>query len=460
MMHWFSPRLSLALGSTAMVAALAAALDLRRRRRRQRRSLPDFDAVVDRSLLLTEKYDLKGTLFGATAQAIPMWVADADLPMCPRIHEAIVERARTPSFGYTIQPLWLWEAVARWLFVNHGWNVDPGSFVFSKCVINGVVGCLRAFTLPGDACLVFTPLYGPLQRLVEAEGRRLVRHGMQRSRRSVAQLAKDGGALPLETMMYSLDFDGLEAQIVREAVRLIIFCNPHNPGGRVWFPEELQCLAAICERNNVIVISDEVHADWCLFGHRHTPMATIMNKTLVATVSGPGKSFWIPGLDCSFVILQDEELRNGYNAATAHTLTNEGGVFATTVMYAAYTSGGPWLEAAKAYVERNVIDVELFVAARMQRVKVWRPMATILVWLDFGEVGLPDEEVHRLLVESGIVLSPGIHFGKEGKNFQRMNVACTRAVLQEALRRLEKAVAIMAEQAQLLGHPSPAGLLQ
>ena len=259
--------------------------------------------------------------------------------------------------------------------------MDPESFVFANSAVTGAIACVRAFTVPGDSILVLTPLYGRLQTLVEGEGRRLVRQSLATV---PMELPQGGGAPPVRTAAFGIDFERLEANIRSERVRMLLFCNPHNPGGRAWLPAELRELVQICRRHGVLIVSDEVHMDWCLFGNRHTPVATVARPDEVVTLGGPGKAFWIQGLQASFVALEDEALRARYQAVVAHTAESEGSVFATAGMLAAYTSGGAWLESAKAYIEGNVMEVEGFLARHLPEVRAWHPMATFLVWLDLG----------------------------------------------------------------------------
>jgi len=385
---------------------------------------PDFDTILDRTGYYADKFDPEISK-AETSDASQMWIADMDFPVCKRIMAAIQQRAAHPSLGYTFQPTQLWEAVAAWFAQHHDWVVQPSSFVFSVTTSSAASACVRAFSSPGDAVMVLTPLYKPLQSLVECEGRRLVRHSLVQS---------DG--------VYDIDFQAFQMEIEREAVRILVFCNPHNPSGRVWKRPELERVLEICRKHDVLVVSDDVHADWCLFGNTYTPLAALADAGEVVTLGGPGKSFGLPGLQSGFVVLEDPALRARYLGAIAHTHTHEGSVFATVGMMAGYSEGAAWLRHAKAYVEKNILLVEEFLKARVPEVRAWRPQATILMWLDFSALHMTAEQLRAMLLKGGLVLSPGVQFGIEGHHFQRMNVACSKIVVQKALKRLERVVGL------------------
>jgi len=249
---------------------------------------------------------------------------------------------------------------------------------------------------------------------------------------------------------YFIDFQLLEEQIQTEAVRMLILCSPHNPGGRVWLAGELQRLAEICSRHDVMIISDEIHADWCLFGHVHTPMAQVASGCKLITLGGCGKTFFLPGLQGAFAAIEDDAIREQFQAAAALTFDDEGGAFTTVAMLAAYRHGAEWLEDVKAYVEGNILLVETFIVQHLPEVRVWRPMATFLVWLDFRGLGqnITPAVLQKAIVDAGVILSPGTQFSEESPMFQRMNVACPRHLVRQSLERLQHAVTSLKCQQQ------------
>lgn len=385
--------------------------------------VPNFDVVVDRKSVWSEKHDKVSR--GATADAIPMGVADLDFPCCSKIQQALMERCRHPTFGYTTVPRELRSAAATWLLQQHGWIVDPDAFVFSASAVASYVACLRAFSSAGDGVLIMTPLYAPLQDAISREGRQPIRH----------KLRADGG-------VYRFDLTTLRAQLRDRGsrVRIVVLCNPHNPGGTVWTREDLTGLGALCKEFGVLVISDEVWMDWCLFGNRHVPMATVAPAGLqVITLTGPGKTWSLAGLHCTFAVILDLQLKQKYLQSVQRTFGDEGSVFAMTGALAAYRFGAPWSIAVKAYVEENISTVDAFIQAHLPAVRVWRPQATYLVWLDFGAAGLDPQAVQRRLLTAGVLLKAGGAFGSESTHYQRMNVGCARSVLLEALRRVGRA---------------------
>ena len=394
-------------------------------------AFPEFQEPLDRS----QHYTVKHTF--CPPGAIPLWVADMDLPLDPTIHAAIKERAGHASFGYTIQPPELWEAVARWLRVEHGWHVRPDELIFTGNLVSATVNALRAYTKPGDAVAVVRPLYTPLQTLVVGSGRRLV--------------SVDAGPGAAVESPLTLDLAALRASLAAERVAALIWCSPHNPSGRVWTRAELRAVATMCKELDVFIISDEIHCDLVLWGLVHTPMALAcadVGHTRVLVASSPGKTWNLAGLHCGFVVVQDAVLRAKYRAVVEHAYLHYGSAFATTGMLAAYVHGGPWRTRVCRYIESQVHFVERFLAAHAPELVPARPQASFLVWVDCARLGLDalrggaTSELCRFFLDAGVKLSDGWSFGGEATaQYQRINVACSRAVLAEALARIAAAVA-------------------
>jgi len=335
-----------------------------------------------------------------------------DLPCSPEIVAALRRRTEHPTFGYTYQPGEIWRLVQRWLLEEHAWQVATDAFVFCASVVTAAAAALWAFTEPGDAVLLLTPLYEPLQKVVEGAGRRLRRH-----------------ALSMLDGRYVLERERLERDL--EGCKALLFCNPQNPGGRVWRPEELRMVADLCRHGGVFILSDEIWSDWCLFGHRHRPLALEAGSGQpVITFMAPTKTWNLAGLHCSFLVIEDAALRERYLASVAYAFLHYGSTFATEAMLAAYEHGRPWLEGAKRYVEAQLLHCEEFLLARCApEIRPLRPEATYLLWLDCS--GLGAEEPAKLLRdEAGVLLSPGVDFGGEATaQFVRLNAAASRQTL-------------------------------
>ena len=419
-----------ALFTPAALLAPAALLLYLVHRRRRRRIHFDFDTIIDRRGRHAVKTDLTKLVFGAhAADALPLWVADMDLPICPHIQAAIFERAAHPIFGYTVQPAAMWAATSAWLRERHGWDVAPDAFVFSATVVSSFCNLLHLLTAPGDAVLVMTPLYAPLQASVTGCGRRLVRHSLHRG----------------DDDVYTIDGPGrsLEATLDDERVRLVLLCNPQNPTGRVWSEPELELLCSRCARRSIPIVSDEIWMDWTLFGARHTPLAPVGARCgcEVVTLGAPTKTWALAGLHSSWLAFGDAALKARYVARYEPTSLLYGSTFATEATLAAYTQGGPWLAAAKAYIEANLEYVIGFLAAHVPAVSPIRPQATYLLLLDCSALGLAPAELDALFVAKARILpSHGAQFGEDAAQFQRLNCAVARAVLEEAMRRLRAAI--------------------
>ena len=412
-------------------------------------------------------------------QVLPLWVADMDLPTAPSIQSAIAERAQHPTFGYTIQPTELWRRVARWWDQRHGWRgLEPEDFVFTSNLISSTVIGLRAFTQRGDVVVALLPLYHPLQEAVTGSGRKLVRVFLKLVRRASPE------------QRYDIDFDALRAAIADHQAKLLLWCSPHNPGGRVWTRGELRRVVDLAREHDVFIISDEIHSDLVLPPARncdtstgagegcacqHTPLALVAREDCgsyprVMTMAGPGKTFNLAGIHSSYVIITDSDVRARYLQVAEPAFLHFGSTFATTALMAAYASPseatpahgtrgaraisapGPWLDALLVHLRDNVDFVSDFVHRRLPLIHVMRPQASYLVWLDCSGLGLDgscDGEcgegsrspLDRFFVEEAkVMLSPGAQFGGAvTAQFMRVNVACPRAFLERAMTNIARA---------------------
>lgn len=426
-----------------VAAAIAAVYVVYRRRR------PPFDALVDRGGMFTVKHELTGVIHGAKASgAIQLWVADMELPCCEHIRRALEARARHPiPAGYTFQPPQAWANVAQWLEKYQNWPrcPDPSSFVFSANVVASFANLMRVFTRESDGVVVMTPCYSPLQRAVNGCDRRLILHPLATDR----------------MMKYDLDLPALSLTLASQKPAMLLLINPHNPSGRVWSSVELGALAALCAEHDVLVVSDEIWGDWCFESPSaagFTPFARVgaLQHCRHVTLSAPTKTFNLAGLHCSYLIVEDEQLRKAYMDYVEPATLHYGSAFATEALLSAFcTTSASWLAAAKSYVQDNASFVEQYLQqnALDEWMRPWPLAATYLLWLDCSGLAACLERherrcaLHTFFIDAGVVLSAGSEFDptKASDKFMRMNIACSRGMLESALDRIRQAVHSLVE---------------
>lgn len=413
-----------------------------RRRRRQAYALDG--SALDRRGHHTVKHVI-GSSMSNQPDALNLWVADMELPICEALHETIMQRARHPTFGYTIQPTIIWERAARWLVEKQGWAhaPSPSAFVFSASLVSSFCNVLRALTDPGDGVVVMVPSYAPMQEVVKGSGRRLILHSLRRQGSS-----------------YDLALDALQALLDVEKPKVLLLINPHNPAGRVWTRPELAALAAACARCGVLVVSDEIWADWVFARGTFTPFAAVAAAHVDApaqdqplackhiTLNAPTKTFNLAGLHASYLIIEDAAMREQYVSYVAPGFFHYGSTFATVALLAAYEQGDEWVDEVRAHVRANLEFLSGALAARDIGVTALPVQATFLAWLDC--TGLvqryrldgPGALRKFFADDAGLVLSAGSEFDPTGQSdaFMRMNVACPRAQIVEAVDRLRAAV--------------------
>ncbi len=384
----------------------------------------DFDTVLDRRHTHSLKWDQCDTLYGLP-DVIPMWVADMDFAAPPAVVDAVSRRAAHGAYGYASTPESFWESAIGWLRDRHGWAVERQWLGRAPGVVPAVSLCVNAFTAPGDGVVVQTPVYYPFFRAVEDNGRRLIRN----------PLVADGAR-------YRMDLDDLERRLDANT-RLLILCSPHNPVGRVWSREELEALGDVCERRNLLVLSDEIHMDLTLGGRRHVPFASISPTLADRTVTclAPSKTFNLAGLNMSLVVASNASLLARYTAMFDAAGLIIGSLFGTVALEAAYREGGPWLDELLAYLEANVDVVDQFLASRIPQIGFVRPEGTYLALLDCRALGLAQKELDDFFLrKAGVYFDSGPWFGEELLGFERINLACPRRTLYEALERIERAL--------------------
>lgn len=391
----------------------------------------DFDQLIDRQGTCAVKIDAMEQRFGRT-DLTSMWIADMDFAVCPEIVESLKQRINHPIYGYAVASDSYWQSIINWLDHRHNFKVSREEITYIPGVVKGIALVVNFFTKPGDKIVIQPPVYHPFKNVVEGNDRIVVNNPL----------------ILTENYRYEMDFDHLEKIFVEEKPKMMILCNPHNPGGIRWDNASLLRLASLCKAHNVLVISDEIHADLVLYGKRHHQFASISQDAsdICITLGAPSKTFNIPGLVSSWVIIQNQQLREPFfkwlsvNEFDATTFT------ATIATEAAYTLGEQWLDEALEYIEGNIDFLIDYCATNIPQIKPVRPQASFLIWLDCRELGLDQEQLVDLFVNKArLALNDGKMFGSEGEGFMRMNIACPRSVLNNALASLAHAVKSLAQ---------------
>ncbi|MDR1308812.1 MAG: pyridoxal phosphate-dependent aminotransferase [Deltaproteobacteria bacterium] len=385
----------------------------------------DFDEIITRKNTNSIKFDFARER-GLPEGLLPMWVADMDFRTAPEVIARLEEVARHGIFGYTEVKDDYYRAVLGWFRRRFGHDFDRSSVVKTPGVVYALAMAIRAFTEPGDPVIVQTPVYYPFSGTVRENGRRLVDNAL---------VYRDG--------RYLMDLVDLENKIVSEKARLLLLCSPHNPVGRVWDIEELAELGRICLRHGCLIVSDEIHCDFVFGGRRHHLLASVDKalEEITITLTAPSKTFNLAGLHCSNAFLPNPELRRLFKDEISRSGLSQLNAMGLAACQAAYEHGEPWLEALLGYLEGNIGFCHGFFQDRLPTLRLVEPEGTYLLWIDFGPTGLRHEEICRLVVDQArLWLDEGTMFGEAGTGFQRLNMACPRSVLAEALERLEKAL--------------------
>ncbi len=384
----------------------------------------DFDRVINRTDTNSVKYDLREKLFG-DKEVLPMWVADMDFAVADFILGAIRERLEHPVLGYTFRSESFSESVTSWLERRHHWKVSPDAIGFSPGIVPALNMCVMEFSEPGDRVVVQPPVYFPFFSAISNHGRELVYN----------QLVKKEGR-------YEMDFDHLEG-LFRKGVRLFFLCNPHNPVGRAWSMQELQELAGLCLKYKVLVISDEIHSDLLLFGHRHIPFASLGDEIadLTITCMAPSKTFNLAGLYTSVIIATNLQLKKRYEKILDVVHVGGDNILGQVALEAAYTHGDDWLDQLLVYLEKNYIAFTSYLEEKLPELHISSLEATYLTWLDFSFLQLDEKGLNRFIIQkAGLGLNEGPMFGPGGSQHQRLNLAVPKKILMEAAGRLVRAV--------------------
>ena len=382
----------------------------------------NFDEVIERRGTDSVKWDGVKSVWGRD-DLLPMWVADMDFRTPPFVMEALRKRLEHEVLGYTSACEEWYTSICSWLSRRHGWDVTREMLTFVPGIVRGQAFALQCFTNPGDRVMVMTPVYHPFFLVT------------QRMKREVVY-----SPLDLKDGQYQIDFERFRKDI--QGCKVLILCNPHNPGGRVWTVDELRRIADICTESHTFVISDEIHADLTLPPYQHLPFAMVSEKARNNSVTfmAPSKTFNMPGVAASHTIIYNEGLRSRFVTYLDAGELNAGHVFAWPAVTAAYTEGEEWLKQCLAYIQGNIDYADAYTKAHTPKIKVMRPQASYLIWLDCRELGLSHEALNAFFVDkAGLALNDGEMFGKEGAGFMRMNVGCPRVTLEKALQQLKAA---------------------
>ncbi len=384
----------------------------------------DFDEIIERRNTRSSKWDNVGARIG-NPDALPMWVADMDFRAPQPVIDALKERIELGIFGYPYAHRDFYNEVAGWQKRRHGWNVDPSSVLYVASVIPAMYAAVQCLTKPGDKVLIQRPVYYPFTNAIEDNDRVV---------KNCPLVMKDGH--------YEIDFDALDEAAAAPDVKLMLLCNPHNPGGRVFTPDELRRIGEICLRHNVLIFSDEIHGDIVYSGHTHTPIASLSEEisSITVTAVAPSKTFNLAGLRTAAVIAENEHLRS---RMAAQFNTNKCALVSTFGLdgcIAAYHSGEEYLGQLLTYLEGNIAYLDKELQARMPHIRLIQPEGTFLVWLDCREMGLSDADLDDFFTNKAkVALDKGFWFGApEGSGFMRMNIACPRSTITTALESIEK----------------------
>ncbi len=389
----------------------------------------NFDEIIDRKDNFSVKWSEMDINFGSN-DLLPMWVADMDFKVAPAILESLKNRLEQGIYGYTTRPESYNDAIKGWLEKRFQWSINKNWLLFSPGVIPIISLAIDSLTKEGDKIMIQQPVYSPFSSVVRNNDRELV----------VSPLKK------LENGDYVMDYENIENNI--KNVKMFLLCNPHNPVGRVWSKEELEKLGQICLKHNVIVISDEIHSDIIFKNHKHTPFASISDElsNITITCMSPSKTFNIAGLQCSYAITSNEEYLYALNKAFTRIDIKRNNAFSLVATEAAYKNCENWLEQLLIYLESNADFVVDYINKNIPEVSVKKPEGTYLMWLDFSKLNKTDLEIKKALLNIGkVALNYGPSFGIGGEGFHRLNIACPRLMLRDALSRIEKAVNYLKE---------------
>lgn len=384
-----------------------------------------FDELIDRTNTNSLKYDF-ALERGKPKDILPLWVADMDFKAPSAVLDVLTSASNHGIFGYSETKADYFNTLHHWFHTYFNWSIEDSWLVKTPGVVYAICTAIRSLTQKGDAVMIQQPVYYPFAESITANERLLINNAL---------VYKDG--------KYVMDLQDFEAKIIQHKVKLFILCSPHNPVGRVWTKEELIELGNICLKHGVLIISDEIHADFVYDGYTHHILANLKPEFLDITITctAPSKTFNLAGLQVSNIFIPNESIRTAFQKEIVRTGYSQLNTMGLLACKAAYEHGREWLDDLKTYLAQNLDFVRTFLQERLPQIKLVQPQGTYLIWLDCRALNMTEEALDQLIVQkAGLWLDTGSMFGHEGEGFQRMNIACPRATLEKALHQLECAI--------------------
>jgi len=384
----------------------------------------DFNQIIDRRRTGCVKWDFNQKIFGRE-DVLPLWVADMDFQVPPAVIEALVNRAKHGIYGYSDGMDGYYEAIISWMQKQHQWLIERDWIMFSPGIVPALNELVRSLTKSGDKILLQSPVYPPFFSAIRNHGHEVV-----------------NSQLRLEDNRYTMDFSDLEEKFAA-GVKMMILCNPHNPVGRVWERAELERLGRLCLAYDVLIVSDEIHGDLIYEGYQHIPFATLSDELAMQSIvcTAPSKTFNLAGLQTSNLIIPNPNYREAFRSSQNLTGIHHPNVFGITALEAAYQCGGDWLDQLMHYLKGNVEFVINFLEQELPQIKAIPPEGTYLIWLDFRQLEMESKDLQNFLVQkAGVGLNAGYLFGPGGEGYARLNLGCSRLLLEEGLNRIKTAI--------------------
>ena len=385
----------------------------------------DFDKIIDRHGTNCLKFDFAKER-GKNGDELSLWVADMDFQVAKPITDALQAQVNHGIYGYTEVKSDYFDIVKNWFRDNFDWEIKKGSLVKTPGVVYAIAMAVKAFTKEGEAVIIQQPVYYPFSEMIIANNRKLVNSPL---------VLKDG--------RYEIDFEDFEKKIVENNVKLFILCSPHNPVGRVWSVEELKRIGDICIKHDVVIFSDEIHADFVYEPNKHHVFASLGESYAANSViaTAPSKSFNIAGLQVSNIFIENKKLRDAFRNEIVKSGYSQLNTMGLVAARAAYESGKEWLDEVRAYIKDNLIFFRDYLKENIGELSLIEPEGTYLVWVDFRKLGLSEKQREDLIVNKAkLWIDSGAMFGVDGEGFERFNIACPRSYLKQALDSLAKAI--------------------
>lgn len=383
----------------------------------------NFDEIINRKNTISSKWDNVGPRTG-NPNALPMWVADMDF-RCPEpVIEAVKKRAEFGLYGYPYLIPEFKEVTQAWVKRRYHWDIETSSVIFAASVIPALFNCVQALTKPGDKVVIQRPVYYPFSYAIEDNGRVISNNSL---------ILKDG--------RYEIDFEDLEKRLADADTHLMILCNPHNPTGRVYTPQELKTMGELCLKHHVTLFSDEIHADFIYKGHTHTSVASLSPEIAANTITAiaPSKTFNLAGMRAACLIISNPDLRKAMEKVFSDNRSALVPTFGLDAYIAAYRCGDEYVDQLVPYLQKNIEYLDTYLKEHMPKIKLIQPEGTYLMWLDCRELGLDDGQLDQFFIhDAEVAVDKGYWFGSEGSGFMRMNIACPKAYVQQALAQLQK----------------------